>query len=99
MKKFLLNLSLTILLAVALVSTAFSQVTTSGLKGRIVDDKSKLIFTVADETTDIKEGSTAGKKSVPMSILQRDLWPITISQWGMKALMVLSGCGLSHPSA
>jgi hypothetical protein len=43
MKKLLLNLSLTILLAAALVSNAFSQVTTSGLKGRIVDEKKEAL--------------------------------------------------------
>jgi len=43
MKKCLLNLSLTILLAVALASGAFSQVTTSGLKGRVVDEKNEAL--------------------------------------------------------
>src|SRR5450759_395308 len=43
MKKCLLNLSLTILLAVALASGAFSQITTSGLKGRIVDEKNEAL--------------------------------------------------------
>jgi hypothetical protein len=43
MKKILLNLSLTILLAVALVTNAFSQVTTAGLRGRVVDEKNEAL--------------------------------------------------------
>ena len=43
MKKLLLNLSLTILLVVAIVSNAFGQVTTSGLKGRVVDEKNEAL--------------------------------------------------------
>lgn len=43
MKKLLLKLSLTILLAVALMSNVFSQVTTSALKGRVVDEKNEAL--------------------------------------------------------
>jgi|WetSurMetagenome_2_1015567.scaffolds.fasta_scaffold01120_4 hypothetical protein len=43
MKKHLLNLSLTLLLATAFMSNAFSQVTTSGLKGQIVDEKNEAL--------------------------------------------------------
>lgn len=43
MKKVLLKLSLTVLLIGALVTNAFSQVTTSGLKGRVVDDKNEAL--------------------------------------------------------
>jgi Carboxypeptidase regulatory-like domain/TonB dependent receptor len=43
MKKVLLNLSLIILMAGALLTNVFSQVTTSGLKGVIVDDKNEAL--------------------------------------------------------
>ena len=43
MKKVLLNLSLTILLVGALITNAFGQVTTSGLKGLVVDEKSEAL--------------------------------------------------------
>lgn len=43
MKKLLLNLSLTILLVGALVTNAFCQVTTSSLKGRVVDEKNEAL--------------------------------------------------------
>lgn len=43
MKKVLLKLSLTILLIGALVISAFGQVTTSSLKGRILDDKNNAL--------------------------------------------------------
>lgn len=43
MKKLLVNLSLTILLVGALVSNAFSQVTTAGLKGVVVDEKNEAL--------------------------------------------------------
>jgi hypothetical protein len=39
MKKVLLNLCLTIFLAMALITNTFGQVTTSGLRGLIADDK------------------------------------------------------------
>ena len=43
MKKLLLNLSLTILLTLALLSNAIGQVTTSGLRGRVVDEKNEAL--------------------------------------------------------
>jgi hypothetical protein len=43
MKKLLLNLSISILLAVAIVSNASGQVTTSGLKGQVVDEKNEAL--------------------------------------------------------
>lgn len=43
MKILLLNLILAILLAVAFVSNTFGQVTTSGLKGRVVDEKNEAL--------------------------------------------------------
>jgi hypothetical protein len=41
MKKFLLNLSLTIFLIGAVFTNAFGQITTSGLKGLVVDEKNE----------------------------------------------------------
>jgi len=43
MKKLLLNLCFTILLAVAFLSNVAGQVTTSGLKGRILDEKNEAL--------------------------------------------------------
>jgi hypothetical protein len=43
MKKLLLNLSLTTLLTLALLSNAFGQVTTSSLRGRVVDEKNEAL--------------------------------------------------------
>ncbi len=43
MKKFLFNLSISIFLAVAMVSNTSGQVTTSGLKGQVVDDKNEAL--------------------------------------------------------
>jgi hypothetical protein len=43
MKKLLLNLSLTILLVMVLMTNAIGQVTTSALKGRIVDEKNEAL--------------------------------------------------------
>ena len=60
MKKFLLNLSLTILLVGALITNAFGQITTSGLKGLIVDDKNEALAGATVVAIHIPSGTQYG---------------------------------------
>jgi len=60
MKKLLVNLSLTILLVGALVTNAFSQVTTSGLKGRVVDEKNEALAGASIVAIHLPTGSQYG---------------------------------------
>jgi hypothetical protein len=60
MKKVLLNLSLTILLVVALIANAAGQITTSGLKGLIVDEKNEALAGATVVAVHVPSGTQYG---------------------------------------
>jgi len=60
MKKVLLKLSLTLLLAGAIITNAFSQITTAGLKGRIVDEKNEALAGAAIVAVHVPSGTQYG---------------------------------------
>jgi hypothetical protein len=60
MKKVLLNLSLTILLVVALIANAAAQITTSGLKGLIVDEKNEALAGATVVAVHVPSGTQYG---------------------------------------